>query len=465
MKKHLYILTFILFLFALCATAEPVSIELKLPADGSVIITYTQDFIYSFDQYVDILNCSLIVDDEVKKVRNTLFRINDNKITVELEAGKHDWFMKCYDIDFNEILSETRTLSVNTGEEIKESYETFYYSSGLRGYVFTIEPGQSPVELPALKGGEDIQIKLSGKTYYLDIIKMGVAINTSFVEVRDRSTGVKHRMLVPGTLSFDFDDDETVDVELSLTEVDRSVDAYFVVTPYPDTVVEEAIEEEEEEAEPVPEEEPETEEEPEVIEEVEEGEDLLAEQEPEEEVEEPEVEEETVVTPSPKPEKKSKTWLIILIIAIILIIILVIILLVAKRKKKKVTELQITKEEKQQKSEIFESPSGRKQKSEIFESPSGRKQKSEIFESPSGRKQKSEIFESPSRRKPEKKVVKQPVKQKKTKEKKAREPKVKKKELKPKMVKPEESPEPEEAQPVFDESFDIIKSTGRKMKK
>jgi len=103
----------------------------------------------------------------------------------------------------------------------------------LRSYIITIAQGQKPVTLPAMKGGEGIEIKISGKTYYLDIIKMGVNINTTFVDVRDRTSGKTYKMLTPTTLSFDLNNDKTTDISLTLKNVERTVNAYFVVTPYP----------------------------------------------------------------------------------------------------------------------------------------------------------------------------------------------------------------------------------------
>jgi hypothetical protein len=84
-----------------------------------------------------------------------------------------------------------------------------------------------------MKGGEDIDIKMGGKTYFLDVVKMGNYLNTTFVEIRDRSSGKTHRMFTPSTLEFDFNNDKTVDIALLLKNVERGVNTYFAVTPYP----------------------------------------------------------------------------------------------------------------------------------------------------------------------------------------------------------------------------------------
>ena len=348
MNKHLYTIIIIFLLFALSVSAQSANIILRSPGNNAVITTYTQDFIYSFDQYVDILNCSLIIDDEVKAVRNALIVRNNNKLTAELEAGTHDWYMQCYDSEFNEIISEARTLTVNIGMGIEEGYETVYNINGLRSYVLTITPGQSPVELPAMKGGEDIQIGIKGKTHYLDVIKMGAAEDTSFVEVRDRTANKIHRILVDETLSFDFDGDKTVDVDLTLKEVERNVNAYFIVSPYPGTTLQEPEEQEEEEPEPATESEPG--EEPEVIEE---EEPVEQEEEPESvEEEEPEaVEEEKkasffgkVYNKISRLDKKLK-WAVAFIVLIILLIVVLVILTMI-RKKRKITTVKLGDEEK-----------------------------------------------------------------------------------------------------------------------
>ena len=321
MKKHLCILALVFLLVVLTVNAqeEPISIVLKSPGNGASIETYKVDFLYSFSGYTELRNCSLIVDNEVKGFRNTLFEINDNKITLQLDTGSHEWFMRCFDTDLNEMVSEKRTLSINLGGPV-EGYETIYNYNGLRSYVITLFPGQKVIELPAMKGGEDIRIKMGTKTYYLDIIKMGVSESTNFVEVRDRDSGVVHRILVPSTISFDFDNDKTTDIDLYLKDVERNVNAYFIVTPYPGTAVEEESEEEPvtettEEPQQEPVEQPQVEEEPE-----------------EEPMEEPEGEE--VVEEEAELESGSKLWLVLIIVVVVLAVVLVILFSLKGRKGK-----------------------------------------------------------------------------------------------------------------------------------
>ena len=240
MKRHLcFVISFVLLIIFSASVSASIGIILKSPSDGTSTTSYTQDFIYSFNQSPSldpgILNCSLIVDNEVKRVRNTLFVTGNNKITITLEGGNYEWYMKCVDGDHTEVFSDIWIIHVNTGGEVKEGYETIYNYNGLRSYKFTIEPGQSPVELPAILGGEDIQIVINGKIHYLDILKMGVYVNTSFVEVRDRTSGTVHKMLIGDALTFDFDKDKKTDIGLKLVDVERNVNAFFILTPYPGT--------------------------------------------------------------------------------------------------------------------------------------------------------------------------------------------------------------------------------------
>ena len=64
---------------------------------------------------------------------------------------------------------------------------------------------------------------------------MGADINSDFVDIRDRTSGKPYHMLVPSTLEFDFNNDKTIDIALALKNVERGVNAYFAVTPYPAT--------------------------------------------------------------------------------------------------------------------------------------------------------------------------------------------------------------------------------------
>lgn len=345
MNKYVYILTIILLLCATTASAETVNIILTSPSDSTEIKTYTQDFIFDFDDEPDMINCSLILNEEIEKTRNAMIARNNNKLTVELEAGDYSWFIQCIDSNHKEITSETRSLTVNLDQDISEGYEIIYYTTGLRGYKFTIAPGQESVEMPAMLAGEDMRFVIGKNTHYVDIIKMGAHINTTFIDVRDRTSGKIHKILLSDSIELDFDDDEQVDVKITFDDVERGVKAFFIVEPYPGT---EAIVEE-----PEPEPEPAPEEEEEELEEEETSETEEPTQEPgEETVEEEEPKEETEDTEpfiAPPPEKKNYTWLIILIVVVIVIIVGIVLL--KPKDKKKVKEVKQAKPGKSKKEE------------------------------------------------------------------------------------------------------------------
>lgn len=234
MKKQLSAVLFILLFFMMLASAGAISVMPNSPVDKAIITQYSQSFIFSFDEEpTEILNCSIIANNEVVGYRNSLIMRTNNKISLELEAGEYAWYIRCLDKSLNEITSATKSLTVDLGAEIKEGYQTFYNSDGSRTYALTIAPGQKTVTLPAMKGGESIEIKLGGKIYILDVVKMGAHLDTTFVDVRDRSTGKTHKMLTPSVIELDFNNDNTIDLELALKNVERGVDAYFALTPYP----------------------------------------------------------------------------------------------------------------------------------------------------------------------------------------------------------------------------------------
>jgi len=235
MKKQLCIITFFLLVLAMttyAATIEPTKIILKSPKDGDTVESYTLDFIFSFDQYGDVKNCSLVMDGQVSKVMNIMFRINDNKITGELTSGTHKWFIKCYTGTFKEIVSETRSLKVNLPAPAS-GFTNTTNSEGIRTFTITPAQGQSPISLPAMKSGDQIDIRVGAKKYELAIMRMGSAANTSFVEVKDRTAGVIHKMLIGDSVNFDFNKDNVTDIGLALNNVEKKINAYFIVTPYP----------------------------------------------------------------------------------------------------------------------------------------------------------------------------------------------------------------------------------------
>jgi len=340
MKKQLCLITlFLLFsmLSAMLAYAEPVRIILAGPSDNDKVTDSKVTFIFNFDQYAAINNCSVIIDDEPRGTLNTLIGINGNKISVNLNDGTYDWFIRCYYDQLNEINSTTRTLTVNAASSAKGGYQNLTYADGTMAFILSPYQGQSAVSLPAAKGGDEIQLKIKSKTYYLFIIRVGVSNNGTFAEVKDKNAGKIHKLLKSESASFDFDADNITDIRLTLDAVVREKNAYFIVTPYPGFLAEEVPVEEPAEEEPVvtnettetPVEEAPAEETP--------SEETLA----EEPAEEPPVTEEVPPTGATDADKP---WLVVLMILVAIIFLLLIILLVVRKKKEKPVEPAKAKE-------------------------------------------------------------------------------------------------------------------------
>jgi len=241
MKKQLYIiltLTLLILIFATVVSAADINILLNSPGTDAASSSTSQDFIFGFSQVPDMEECSLIVDGEVKKTRNTLIMMNNNKLNIELESGSHEWMVKCIDTDNNELVSETRKLTINAGTATAGDYDIIYIASGLRTYAITLSEGKDAFDLPAMKGGEEMQFKLGSKKHYVDLIKMGTDDKGGFVEIRDRTHSKIYRLALDTSQAFDFNDDAILDVELMFKELERNVNVFFTVTPFPGTVVE-----------------------------------------------------------------------------------------------------------------------------------------------------------------------------------------------------------------------------------
>ena len=297
-KQRIFVTLFLIFsmLSAMLVCAEPVKIILAGPSDNDKVTDSKVTFIFNFDQYASINNCSVIIDDEPRGTLNTLIGINGNKISVNLNDGTYDWFIRCYDAQLNQINSSTRTLTVNTASTSKGGYQNLTYTDGTMAFILSPYQGQTPISLPGAKAGDEIQLKIKGKTYYLFIIRVGVSNNGTFSEVKDKNAGKIHKLLTTESADFDFDGDNITDIKLTLDHVVRDKNAYFIVTPYPDSLAEEEIPVEE----PAEEEPPATEE-----------------------------------APAAGTTEKEKTGMTILIVLVVIIILLIIILIIARKKKEK----------------------------------------------------------------------------------------------------------------------------------
>lgn len=234
MGKARLVSIFLIILLLAATNALAASIVLKSPSNNSKTSTSRQEFIFSFDNYDDILNCTLFIDNQPKRVMNTLIKAQDNKMVTDLENGEHNWFVRCYDYSGLEINSENNILIVGLTVITKEGYETLYNNNGFRSYLITLFQGQKSITLPPMKAGEDIRLQIGGDIHYVDILKMGATTNSSFVEIRDRSSEKKYRLLLAESVNLDLNNDKKTDAEIKIVDIKRGVDAYFVVTPYPD---------------------------------------------------------------------------------------------------------------------------------------------------------------------------------------------------------------------------------------
>ncbi len=231
-------------------SAESINIMLMGPADNSALNSYEIDFLFGFDQEPDTIdNCSVFVDGKAMGFRNTL------------EQGNHEWYIICYDFDFNKIESEQRSFVLNKGDRVVDGYDIFYNSNGLKTYIFTVAPGQPQTELPPMKAGEDIELKIGKDAFNIDILKISSSDGVPFVEFMNRATYERVQVSKSKSARFDVNKDDIDEVELFLSDIERGVNAYIVVIPYPEEsqipiseeenkeTVEESVEEGEEEKE------------------------------------------------------------------------------------------------------------------------------------------------------------------------------------------------------------------------
>ncbi|MBN2142149.1 hypothetical protein JW711_02350 [Candidatus Woesearchaeota archaeon] len=229
-----------------CASLASAQLNLLLngPGDGVVVKDPKVEFIYSFDNIPSIINCSLYIDGKYQTVRGSLFNMNNNKITHTITAGEHEWHIECYDTDNLQLVSDKRTITLDVEMESTEGYTIIYNNNRLRSYVIPVIEGKGPIELPAVINGEDIQLKTFEKTHYVDLLKMGMQNDVPFVEVRDRSTSRIQKILVGEGMSFNLNDDDTIEAVITLNNVERNVKAYFTVECFPQGAAQQAPAEE-----------------------------------------------------------------------------------------------------------------------------------------------------------------------------------------------------------------------------
>jgi PKD repeat protein len=225
-----------LILSGLATAALPLEIKLRGPSDQSTTTSFKVEFIYGFNQLPgNVESCSLIVNNEEKVKRQSLFSYDSNKIGFDLEQGTYEWKITCTNSDGSVSESETRTVTVNAQISGTKGFETIYNNNGLRAYIVSALPGADPVVLPPMKGGEEIRLRTAKATYSIDLLKMGSTNNAYFVELRDRSTYKISRLSAGESLTLDFNSDEAADVNILLEKTNKAVDAYFLITPNPGT--------------------------------------------------------------------------------------------------------------------------------------------------------------------------------------------------------------------------------------
>jgi hypothetical protein len=256
MFKSAFLIVAIL-LMSVTSLAIP-DIELRGPVNGATTESFRIEFGYGFSSVPnDIAKCSLFVDGTQVAQRQNLFSYDNNKIGFELEEGTHTWFIRCSDDAGEEVTSDTRTITVASAIEGEEGFETIYTNSGDRIQVVILTRGVEGIGLPAMKPNDGIRFKTAKTSYDFDFLKMSAVDGKTFAELRDRKNSKLYKIFVGESLDVDLDADEEVDVRLVLDKINRGVEAFFVVQPYPGYVpVEETPVVEEEPEVSVPEEVP-----------------------------------------------------------------------------------------------------------------------------------------------------------------------------------------------------------------
>lgn len=207
----------------------PTSVELISPADGTETTQASNTFMFKYPSEFKMKACSLIVDNNVMKISNSLLQADyNNMIKQDLKPGTYSWRIECTDTNNVTTPSLTRTLTIITPQEAVGLQKI----PGSTGYIyeFILRDGLV-LTIPDVRPGDILRAKRDQDTYLVTVLRIAQDYNRglTFTELLI-TPGNKRVMLNPdGETNIDFNNDDMQDMKLSLDAISYGR-AVFTVT-------------------------------------------------------------------------------------------------------------------------------------------------------------------------------------------------------------------------------------------
>ncbi|MEM2784773.1 MAG: Ig-like domain-containing protein [Candidatus Pacearchaeota archaeon] len=163
-------------------------ISLNGPANNSIINRATITFNWTtIDNLAPQLSCNLMIDGEVKNSTNVA---NGTSVAIDvtLADGSHSWNVSCTDLAGNSVVSETRSLTVDTQPPVwsnasAQPASPATYAPG-RSYQFNI------TWIDATTAVDDVIFEFNGTNYSLSAGQIEQSGNEYFITLNDLPAGL-----------------------------------------------------------------------------------------------------------------------------------------------------------------------------------------------------------------------------------------------------------------------------------
>ena len=192
-------------------------VSLESPDDDASESEGSIDFEFNVSDTNDIVNCSLVVDDEIEDTSTSISKGTSESLSLSLNAGSYDWKIRCYDEAGNSDDSAEREITITSSSDDDDDSSDSSGSGGAaaiaRNYIATkaeFEKGYSK----ALKEGDKINFTKNNESHKLELDD---ATNSS-IKIKIYSDVFTLTILLGETEKADLNSDNIYDIAVTYNE-------------------------------------------------------------------------------------------------------------------------------------------------------------------------------------------------------------------------------------------------------
>jgi len=201
-------------------------ITLVSPDDDYETDDTTPSFTFKVNDANNIVNCSLLIDNEIKATKTDITKNEEETLTSSsLSADEYNWKIVCYDVAGNFGSSNTYDLTITEKEEEEEEETESSSSKSDNGDdgMFEYEGTTYNISKVSLINGTSKKLKENDRLYFKinnTEHKLTVMdIKSNYAKIKIESNPITLKMYVGNETKLNLDDDDYLDLYIKLNEI------------------------------------------------------------------------------------------------------------------------------------------------------------------------------------------------------------------------------------------------------